>query len=280
MANFPKVGELILVTCTKITPHGAYFILTDYEDLGNEAGFVHISELSRTWVRNIRSHIKEGQRTVAKVQRVNTRNVEVDLSIRRVSEQNRRLKLSFYKTEARSTGIVKAVGEKFKLSSDEIKSKLLLPLKENYGSVSEALIQSREDGSQLLIDAGIPEDIAKELHALAMKELEPPSVTLKGIIDLTVYEPRGVEIIKDVLTKALTVVDGGKTTKKGRKTIKSDSKDKKSESIELNSISAPKYRVVINALEWKDAEKIWKNMISSIEKGLKSVKSEFSYARE
>lgn len=277
MTKFPKMGELILVTCTKITTHGAYFILSEYEDLGNEAGFVHISELSRTWVRNIRSHIKEGQRTVAKVQRVNTRNIEVDMSIRRVSDQNRKLKLSFYKTEARSAGIVKAVGEKFKLTDEEIKTKLLFPLKESYGSVSEGLIQSREEGEQLLIDIEIPEDIAKELHALAVKELEPPSVILKGFFDLTVYEPKGIEVIKDVLNKALSVISSGKTTKKGKK---SSTKEKKSESIELNSISAPKYRVVINAPEWKDAEKIWKDMIDVIENGLKLMKSEFIYVRE
>ena len=52
-SRFPLVGELVVGNCTKVTPHGAYFEIFDYENLGPEAGFVHVSELTRTWVRNI-----------------------------------------------------------------------------------------------------------------------------------------------------------------------------------------------------------------------------------
>ena len=65
--QFPSVGELVVATCTKVTDHGAYFSIFDYEHLGEEAGFIHVSELSKTWVRNIRSEIREGRSQMVKV---------------------------------------------------------------------------------------------------------------------------------------------------------------------------------------------------------------------
>ncbi|MFW9992981.1 MAG: S1 RNA-binding domain-containing protein [Candidatus Odinarchaeota archaeon] len=276
MLNYPEIGELVLVSCTKITSHGAYFVLTDYEDLGSEAGFVHISELSRTWVRNIRSHIKEGQRTVARVLRVNPRNAEVDMSIRRVSDNQRRAKLAFYKQETRSTGIVKAVGEKFGLGEEEIKQQINQPLKDNFGSISAALIQSREKGPQILIDAGISKEIAEELQVMAVKELEPPSVTLIGHLDLTVYEPNGIDLIKGTFEKVLSLNKEKSENKKEEK----EEGEQHAEISELCSISAPRYRIVIHAPGWKEAEESWQSVIGLIEAEMKPHRAEFSYTRE
>ncbi len=138
-ASFPSVGEIVLGTCSKLTPHGAYFEIFDYEKLGSEAGFVHISELSRTWVRNIRSHIREGQRAVAKILRVDTARGEIDMSIRRVSEPQRRMKLNEFKQENRARGLVAVACEKAKIPVENVEESLL----GKFGSIYEGLIQAR-----------------------------------------------------------------------------------------------------------------------------------------
>jgi translation initiation factor 2 subunit 1 len=201
--------------------------------------------------------------------------MEVDMSIRRVSDNQRRAKLAFYKQEARSGGIAKAVGEKFKLNEEEIKTQINQPLKEKFTNISSALIESREGGAQLLIDAGVPEDIAKELQMMAVKELEPPSVTLVGILDLTVYEPSGIDVVKEAFEKVLAL-------NKSPPEKKTDKDEEKPETgiMELCSISAPKYRVVINAPEWKEAEDTWKSITDTIEETIRPYRSQFSFSRE
>ena len=138
-ADFPEVGELVVATCTKITTHGGYFSIENYEILGATAGFVHISELSRTWVRNIRKHIREGQKAVCRVMRVTVQRQEVDLSIRRVSDSQKRETLQLHKQELRARGIIKAVGERLNIDSEDINRTIIEPLENKYGNLFSVL---------------------------------------------------------------------------------------------------------------------------------------------
>ena len=62
--EWPEEGELLVCTVKNVRENGAYLTLDSYE--GRE-GFVFIGEVSAGWVKNIRSHVREGQRVVAKV---------------------------------------------------------------------------------------------------------------------------------------------------------------------------------------------------------------------
>ncbi|MHA1972253.1 MAG: S1 RNA-binding domain-containing protein [Candidatus Hodarchaeales archaeon] len=238
--NFPEIDELVIGTCTKLTPHGAYFEIFDYEKLGPEAGFVHISELSRTWVRNIRSHIREGQRAVAKILRIDVSRGEIDMSIRRVSEPQRRQKLTEFKQENRARGIVAVACEKVGVPLADIEKALF----SKYGSIYEGLIDVREGSVTLLTKLGIPKEAAEEIHQLAVRELEPPMVQLNGNLQLTCYESNGAIILKDFFKQLL---------KKFKKKYKGSK-------INLQIISPPEYRCVIESKNWKIAESIWTDL--------------------
>ena len=49
-AELPDRGEIVLCTVREITPHGIYVDLDEYNNMN---GFLHISEISTGWVRNI-----------------------------------------------------------------------------------------------------------------------------------------------------------------------------------------------------------------------------------
>ena len=259
-ASFPSVGEIVLGTCSKLTPHGAYFEIFDYEKLGSEAGFVHISELSRTWVRNIRSHIREGQRAVAKILRIDTARGEIDMSIRRVSEPQRRNKLTEFKQENRARGIVTVACEKVEVSADTVEESLL----GEFGSIYEGLIKTREGGVELLAEIGIPEALAQEIHELALKELQPPTVRLTGIVKITCYESDGVNFLK-------------KFFKSYNKNV---NKKYKGSEINIQIISPPDYRYVIESGDWRNAEGIWKNVQKEIEQFFAPYDTEYSFERQ
>ncbi|MHC1564487.1 MAG: S1 RNA-binding domain-containing protein, partial [Candidatus Hecatellaceae archaeon] len=80
--ELPEPGELVIATVNKITGYGAYLGLDEY---GGIEGFLHISEVSTSWVRNIRDYVRPGQKLVLKVLRVNRERRHIDLSLRRVS---------------------------------------------------------------------------------------------------------------------------------------------------------------------------------------------------
>ncbi|MCD6421710.1 MAG: S1 RNA-binding domain-containing protein, partial [Thaumarchaeota archaeon] len=63
----PKPGDLVVGVVKRVERYGAYLNLIEYP--GWE-GFVHISEISLKWIRNIRDYLRENQREVFKVLRV------------------------------------------------------------------------------------------------------------------------------------------------------------------------------------------------------------------
>jgi len=52
--EWPEAGELVVATVERIADYGAYVMLDEY---GRE-GLLHISEISSTWVKNIRDFIR------------------------------------------------------------------------------------------------------------------------------------------------------------------------------------------------------------------------------
>ena len=239
-ADFPEVGELVVATCTKITTHGGYFSIENYEILGATAGFVHISELSRTWVRNIRKHIREGQKAVCRVMRVTVQRQEVDLSIRRVSDSQKRETLQLHKQELRARGIIKAVGERLNIDSEDINRTIIEPLENKYGNLFSVLELARDEGETIITSAGISKEIASELVTTATKELERASVSFSGKAKISSFDPEGMNLIKESFGVAAEA------------TLK-----KKAIDISIHVISAPEYKIVINADDWKGAEKYW-----------------------
>ncbi|MHA2104776.1 MAG: S1 RNA-binding domain-containing protein [Candidatus Hodarchaeales archaeon] len=248
--DFPSKGELIIGKCTKITPHGAYFLLEGYEKLGESAGFVHVSELSKTWIRNIRKHIKEGQKVVFKVLRINPQRSEVDLSIRRVTEAQKRGTLKIFKQEARARTIMAMISDQLKLDEESMDS-ITDSLYSYFGSLFTALESARDSDYKILTKLGIEEESAKVIADLASKELERTSVSLSGKLRCSLYTKNGLQIFKDSIYKAIDVA-----------------KEKEALSVLIHNISAPDYRIIVEAEDWKRAEKSWKAFQDSVEKSL------------
>ena len=258
-SRFPLVGELVVGNCTKVTPHGAYFEIFDYELLGPEAGFVHISELSRTWVRNIRSQVREGQRVVAKILRVDEKRGEIDMSVRRVSEPQRRTKLTELKQENRARGIIAVACEKTDAKVEPIERILI----NQYGSIYEALVQLRTKTVKAVAKLKIPENVASVIHELAVKELEPTTVRLIGTMNITCYDSDGSVVLSEFF----------------KKYVNSFKKKHKGSNINLQVISPPEYRCTIESADWKKAEGVWRNVQKEVQDSLRANDVEISFKR-
>ena len=107
--NWPEEGELLVCTVSNVRENGAYLSLDGY---GSRQGFVFVGEVASGWVKNIRNHIRVGQRLVAKVIGVKRDRERVDLSIKSVSEERRRDTIQNWKNEQRANQIMGVVAER------------------------------------------------------------------------------------------------------------------------------------------------------------------------
>ncbi len=233
-ADWPEPGDLVLASVQRITDYGAYVTLDEY---GKE-GLLHISEVSSGWVRNIRQFVREGQKVVLKVLRVDTEKGHVDLSLRRVSRHERREKILSSKMEKKAESILRSVSEKLKMPFDELYDKTGAIVEEKFGGIYEGLEKAAREGSEPLAEAGLPTDIADALTEVAKDKIKPPMVKVKGMLELHCSKPNGILKIREALLSA-EKIEKPKDTR-----------------IRIYAVAAPKYALEVLAEDYKEAEKV------------------------
>lgn len=233
LEDYPEVGDLIIATVKRIVGYGAYVSLDEYP--GKE-GLIHISEISTKWVRNIKDHLREGEKLVLKVLRVDPSRGQIDLSLRRVGGREKVEKMLEWKREKKASSILKAaadqLGESFNLG--ELKEKL----SSKYGSVYEALEEAVMEGEKAFKGLDLPEKWVETLIELAKAKIKLEESKLTATIELTCITPDGIDAIKDSLIKA-------KEVKKPRRAR-----------IRAYTIGAPKYRIEAVAGSYPEAESL------------------------
>src|SRR3989338_9154007 len=92
-SGFPEESELVQCTVTSVQSHSVFVMIDEY----GINGMIHISEVAPGRIRNIRDFVMEGKTVICKVLRVNAERGHVDLSLRRVSESQKRNKIAAVK---------------------------------------------------------------------------------------------------------------------------------------------------------------------------------------
>jgi len=233
-AEWPEPGDLVLASVQKITDYGAYALLDEYQ----KEGLLHISEVSSGWVRNIRDFVRQGQKVVLKVLRVDAEKGHVDLSLRRVSRRERREKILSWKKERKAESLMRSVSEKLNQPVEEVYSKINPQVEEKFGGTYEALEKAAREGPDTLIEVGVPKDIAAVIAEVAKEKIKPPMVKIKGTLELQCMKPNGAVHIREALLNAQEI-----EKPKGTK-------------IRVYVVSPPKYCVEVLAEDYKEAEKI------------------------
>jgi len=186
--SFPEVGELVVATITKIMPYGVFCKLEEY----NLDGFVHVSELSSTWVKNIRSIVKEGQRVVLVVIDVDKQKNQVDLSLKKVSENDKKRKLESFSKEKKALKMVERAGIVLN-KKDEIKQ-VIEKLSKDYGDLYSALEKIGKGENPAIGKAWVD-----ELARMAKLEFKQKKIILKAKVEMKSFDWNGVEKIKKAL---------------------------------------------------------------------------------
>lgn len=80
-----EVGANVFVNVQRITPYGAFVQLTD-----GRSGLIHISEIDRNYVKDVREHLREGDRVEARITAIKE-DGKIDLSIKAMQDPQPRM---------------------------------------------------------------------------------------------------------------------------------------------------------------------------------------------
>lgn len=257
--GLPKRNELVVATVMDVQDHGCYVGLDEFD---HKRAYVHISELSRTWVKNIRVHVREGQRIVAKVLRVDPYKGQIDLSIKRVPEQMKKLKLLEAKRGQTANTLFKMIVEKMpdeeKGKEEEVKGILISNHEILYYALEFASTASQKD----LTDLGINETWAKTIRKIASENIIPATVEIKCTAEISIPAGDGLNHLKTALIS-------------GRDDVK-----EKNTKIKIYTIGSPRYAIEVESEDYKMAEKALENALKRIETIVEEHNGTFSFERK
>jgi len=235
--DLPEVNEVVVVRVLKVLNYGAFAELLEYED---QKGFVHISQVTSGWIKNIRNFVKENQIRAAQVLSIDRSKNQIDLSLNKVSSGVQRRKIEDYNRLIRAKKLIEVLAKNKKLSFDEAWENTAEPLLEEFDSLSEALNEIASTGKVPLV---IKSPWNKELLELVEKNIVIPVKTVKGILELTCFQPDGIEVIKKALLK--TEKEAGKDS-------------------EIIYLGSGKYQIKVISADYKSAEKKLKDSVDQV----------------
>ena len=134
-------------------------------------------------------------------------------------------------------------------------------LERKYGNVYSSFEMAKERGIEVLIDADIKKKYASPLKELIDLYIKLPKVDIHGIFEVRVLKPNGIEIIREGLSKVYEI-----------------NRDKVS--IKAYTIGAPRYRVEVNAPNYKVAESVMKEITDKVTEYITKMGGEVKFYRE
>jgi len=255
--EWPEIGELVVTSVNRITNYGVYVMLDEYE----KEGFLHISEISSSWVKNIRDFVHEGEKVVLKVLRVDPEKKHIDLSLRRVTRRERREKILLWKRSKKAEGLLRSASQRLGVPFDEIYAKAWVPLEESFGEAYGGLERAAREGVEVMLEQGLPKELAEALTEIAKEKIRISMVKVKGELKIRCAKPDGVLQIKEALLKAKGV------------------KVPRGSDIRIYVVSPPKYRIEVTASDYKEANSLMKKAAETAVESIAKAGGEGAFER-
>ena len=244
--GFPEEGELVFATVTNVQYNSVFAKIEEY---AGRQGLIHISEVSPGRIRNIRDYVKEGKMVVCKVIKVDESKGHIDLSLRRVTEMQKRAKTDERKQEQKAENIIEVLASKVKEPVNAVYdsiSKVLLPKYERLQYAFEDVVENNAS----LKKEGVPDKYASILEEIVREKIKPKVVSISGVLMVKSYEEDGAELVKSTLIKAQSSAE---------------------ESV-IKCLGAGNYSLEIKAKDYKEAEGRLKQILDSINESTKHSK--------
>lgn len=217
-AKYPEVDMAVMIQVKNIADMGAYVSLLEYNNI---EGMILFSELSRRRIRSVSSLIKVGRQEPVMVLRVDRDKGYIDLSKRRVSEEDIQVCEERYNKSKLVHSIMRHVAETMALDLEDLYVHVGWPLYRKYGHAFEAFkvivtdpdsvldVLTREvkeagpDGLEVTktVPAVTPE-VKDALVKNIRRRMTPQPLKIRADVEMKCFQFDGVEHIKEAMKKA------------------------------------------------------------------------------
>jgi translation initiation factor 2 subunit 1 len=253
--KWPQFGEIVIVKIDKVLDYGVFCSLLEYE---GATGFVHISQVESSWIKNIRNYVREGQMRAALVQKVDFEKLQIDLSLTKVSERQQRLRIEEYKQLNRNKKLVEIMAKAREKTLEEGWKEVAEPLMKSFGSLPTAFEAIALEGA-LAAEGIVPKEWLPFLVDTIQKNIRPTEKEVKGTLSIACTAPDGVERVKSAL------LEGAKGVH--------------SATVHYTYLGAGKYMVKVVSFDFKLAEKALSQVQEKVQKNIGSYGA-MSFARQ
>ncbi|RLG72919.1 MAG: translation initiation factor IF-2 subunit alpha [Methanobacteriota archaeon] len=231
--EWPEVGDIVIATVSEIFQHGAFVKLDEY---GGKEGLIHISEISSRWVKNIKDYVREGQKIVAQVIRVDPEKGHIDLSLRKVTEARRKQKIQEWKKYQKACKLLEIAANKLGKTFEEGWREAGKVLEREFGGLYDAMEEIVVSGRKS-IEKLVGKEWSDAIGEVVEANVEIPYVEIGAYLNLECPTGNGIETIKKALIEAR------------------DKHTSEDVSVDIRYAGAPRYRVKVRAPDYKTAEK-------------------------
>ncbi|XP_075483531.1 eukaryotic translation initiation factor 2 subunit alpha homolog [Primulina tabacum] len=217
-AKYPEVDMAVMIQVKSMADSGAYVSLLEYNNI---EGMILFSELSRRRIRSISSLIKVGRIEPVMVLRVDKEKGYIDLSKRRVSEEDIQACEERFNKSKLVHSIMRHVAETMKIDLEDLYIHVGWPLYRKHGHAFEAFKLVVNDPDSILdsltreVKEGEPngQEITKVVPALSedvkdslvkniRRRMTPQPLKIRADIEMKCFQFDGVLHIKEAMRKA------------------------------------------------------------------------------
>eukprot|EP00045_Choanoeca_perplexa_P016340 m.219356 g.219356 ORF g.219356 m.219356 type:complete len:314 (+) comp17231_c1_seq4:205-1146(+) len=227
--RFPEVEDVVMVNVKSIQEMGAYVKLLEYDGID---GMILLSELSRRRIRSINRLIRVGRNECVVVLRVDQEKGYIDLSKRRVSEEEKRKCEDKFNRAKIVNGILRNVADVTGYDLNELYERTAWKLEATSGpsTAYDMFKLAITEQPDILEGFDLPPEVKDCLKGKIQHRLTPQAEKIRSDIEVTCYAYEGIDAIKAAL-------------KAGQAVSTADL------SVQVNLIAPPLYVVTTNSLD-------------------------------
>lgn len=255
--EWPEVGEVVIGTVKSVRDYGAYITLDEYE---GKVGFLHISEVSTTWVRSIRDYVREGRKVVVKVIGVDPEKRHIDLSLRRVTETERREALKLWRRGRSGARLLAQACKEAGMKYEEVLAKYRDTIEEAFEDLYGLFEAALEGEDEAIRKTGMPESLIQAVKKVAREKVTVRKAEVSGVCEIYFYDPDGVDRIKEAVRYALKV-----------------SRPESVEDVKFYTLGSPRYRVEVIGKDYSSTARFLRRVIRRLEAKVMDLGGVFRY---
>ncbi len=223
----PSVGEMVITRIDKVMQFSAHCKLIEYGDID---AFLPIREVSSGWIKNIHEYIHTGQIVVCKVIFIDKDKGTIDISIKKVNQNDAKEKLNTYNLEKRLTSLFQQAMKEARVSPKDQRDAYASYVLTSFSSFTR-FIKSAADNTPEFEDAKLPKKLKDTLQRLIESSKGKSEHKVAYMLSMSTSDTHnGIEQIKGILS------------------------DIEKTSVEVEYIGAPRYRLIAEGPDYPTAE--------------------------